>query len=392
MPMHKPPVSPIARSLWLGALGLGLLLPAPALAAPDLQIDWPEPGGEAKPKAPARAAPTAPPAAPVKRSDPPAEAEIEVELDLAADAAPATKKSTAGATKTTSKSTKSSTSSKSKSKSSSKRSKRPSARELREAEAAAEREALRSAAQEESARAHRDAARAHGAELIAAGRPREAARELAVVAAVDGDPLLFLAAAEASLAAVDARERSSSEGLAQARGHVASAKDALAALRSEPAGLARLGLDVDTLPAIDAHIAQVVDAIDRRSGAKQRRKVALGEVISGSVLTAIGLSGLGVMSGGLYLDASADAELERAGVQDINALPPNLQPAVRAQVDRASTMIAVGSIVGAAGTALGVTLVTIGARDVKKLGGLGRKRASLRAAPTFGGIVVSGRF
>lgn len=391
MPMHKPPVSPIARSLWLGALGLALLLPAPALAAPDLQIDWPEPGGEAKPKAPAKAAPTAPPAAPVKRADPPAEAEIEVELDLAADVAPATK-STPGATKKSSKSTKSSASSKSKSKSSSKRSKRPSARELREAEAAAEREAMRSAAQEESARAHRDAARAHGAELIAAGRPREAARELAVVAAVDGDPLLFLAAAEASLAAVDARERSSSEGLAQARGHVASAKDALAALRSEPAGLARLGLDVDTLPAIDAHIAQVVDAIDRRSGAKQRRKVALGEVISGSVLTAIGLSGLGVMSGGLYLDASADAELERAGVQDINALPPNLQPAVRAQVDRASTMIAVGSIVGAAGTALGVTLVTIGARDVKKLGGLGRKRASLRAAPTFGGIVVSGRF
>lgn len=389
MPMHKPPVSPIARSLWLGALGLALLLPAPALAAPDLQIDWPEPGGEAKPKAPAKAAPTAPPAAPVKRADPPAEAEIEVELDLAADVAPATK-STPGATKKSSKSTKSSASSKSKSKSSSKRSKRPSTRELREAEAAAEREAMRSAAQEESARAHRDAARAHGAELIAAGRPREAARELAVVAAVDGDPLLFLAAAEASL--VDARERSSSEGLAQARGHVASAKDALAALRSEPAGLARLGLDVDTLPAIDAHIAQVVDAIDRRSGAKQRRKVALGEVISGSVLTAIGLSGLGVMSGGLYLDASADAELERAGVQDINALPPNLQPAVRAQVDRASTMIAVGSIVGAAGTALGVTLVTIGARDVKKLGGLGRKRASLRAAPTFGGIVVSGRF
>ncbi|MEZ4450220.1 MAG: hypothetical protein R3B09_12155 [Nannocystaceae bacterium] len=268
---------------------------------------------------------------------------------------------------------------------------RPSAKERREAEVAREREALRAATQEESARRHREAARARADALVAAGRPAEAARELAIVAGVDRDPLLYLAAAEASLAALDSRERGG-DGLSLAQAYVAAAEGELRRLGADPAALARLGLDADTIPAVEAHVGQVRGAIDRHIRAERRRRAAVGETVSGAVLTTIGISGLAVMGGGLYLDRAADAELARAGVKDVQSLPADLQPGIEAQYDRASTMTSVGAIAGAGGIALGVTLFAIGVRDLKATGGLSRKRAAIQAAPTLGGIVIQGRF
>jgi hypothetical protein len=109
-------------------------------------------------------------------------------------------------------------------------------------------------------------------------------------------------------------------------------------------------------------------------------------VLAGALLTTGGLASIGVMAGGLYLNRHTKRELERGEGRPEQELAP-----LHDQKRQAETMIAAGAIAGAAGLALGIALLTIGARDLKAA----RREplsARVRVAPTLGGFVLAGRF
>ncbi len=111
-----------------------------------------------------------------------------------------------------------------------------------------------------------------------------------------------------------------------------------------------------------------------------------GEVLAGALLTTGGLASIGVMAGGLYLNRHTKRELDRGEGRPEQELAP-----LHDQKRQAETMIAAGAIAGAAGLALGIALLTIGARDLKAA----RREplsARVRVAPTLGGFVLAGRF
>ena len=98
---------------------------------------------------------------------------------------------------------------------------------------------------------------------------------------------------------------------------------------------------------------------------KLAERSARGEIIVGGVLTVLGLGGVGAMTAGLLQDGGAED-------------------------DGRNTMIAAGAVSGAIGLALGVALLVDGVRDLKAT--RPGRSARVRVAPTFGGLVVSGRF
>lgn len=134
-------------------------------------------------------------------------------------------------------------------------------------------------------------------------------------------------------------------------------------------------------------LAQQARAEARRQEARDAaRRRGHGEVITGALLTTGGLAGTGVMAGGLFLNRLSDRELDKGAGRPDQDLAPLYD-----QKRQAETMIAAGAIAGAAGLALGVALLVIGARDLKAA----RSEplaARVRIAPTLGGFVLAGRF
>lgn len=248
------------------------------------------------------------------------------------------------------------------------------------------------AAEDEGAprRDRRRAAQARAAAQQGAGEPLAASQALALVAELDDDPILLVDAAEAALIAFEARAlRSPERALTLAR----EATLAIDGLRdAEAAELARRGLDRALLNEASAR----AQALVARAGAEQRRRRALrsgrGEVTSGGVFAALGLAGVGIMAGGLFLEAAADRELARAGIDALSDLDPALQRPFAEQYERASTMTASGAVIGGLGLALGGALIGVGVRDLRRAGWRPERRASIRAAPTLGGVMIGGRF
>lgn len=247
------------------------------------------------------------------------------------------------------------------------------------------------AAEDEGAprRDRRRAAQARAAAQQGAGE-LAASQALALVAELDDDPILLVDAAEAALIAFEARAlRSPERALTLAR----EATLAIDGLRdAEAAELARRGLDRALLNEASAR----AQALVARAGAEQRRRRALrsgrGEVTSGGVFAALGLAGVGIMAGGLFLEAAADRELARAGIDALSDLDPALQRPFAEQYERASTMTASGAVIGGLGLALGGALIGVGVRDLRRAGWRPERRASIRAAPTLGGVMIGGRF
>ena len=101
-------------------------------------------------------------------------------------------------------------------------------------------------------------------------------------------------------------------------------------------------------------------------------RVARGEIVVGGVLAVLGLGGVGAMTVGLLQrgDAEDSGDADRLAKND--------------------TLIAAGAVSGAFGVALGLALVIDGVRDLKAA--RRGQTARVRVAPTFGGLVVSGRF
>ncbi|MBA3548983.1 MAG: hypothetical protein H0T76_21075 [Nannocystis sp.] len=138
-----------------------------------------------------------------------------------------------------------------------------------------------------------------------------------------------------------------------------------------------------TVPAVQPQPAPTPTAVGHKDAAHRNGH---GEVLAGALLTTAGLASIGVMSGGLYLNRHSKRELERGEGRPEQELAP-----LHDQKRQAETMIAAGAIAGAAGLALGIALLTIGARDLKAA----RREplsARVRVAPTLGGFVLAGRF
>lgn len=124
----------------------------------------------------------------------------------------------------------------------------------------------------------------------------------------------------------------------------------------------------------------------RQEARNAARRRGQGELITGALLTTGGLAGVGVMAGGLFLNRLSDRELDKGAARPDEDLVPLYD-----QKRQAETMIAAGAVAGAAGLALGVALLAIGARDLKAARGA-PLAARVRIAPTLGGFVLAGRF
>lgn len=120
--------------------------------------------------------------------------------------------------------------------------------------------------------------------------------------------------------------------------------------------------------------------------AKPLRRRAIGELASGSVLTATGLTGVVWMSLGFHLARLADRELAKGAGWSETALAP-----LQAQKDQGTTMIATGAVLGLAGLALGLALIDGGVRDLRAARA-GRLSRRLHLTPTLGGWLLTGRF
>lgn len=244
----------------------------------------------------------------------------------------------------------------------------------------------------EEARSRRRTALERATAREAAGEGVAAARELALLAAHDDDPLLMIAAAELALAASSVRDPSP---LSLARGQARATGAALARLdgAAKPADAwARAGLDRAQADDAAARAEAVLAGADARERSLRVARNGRGEMISGAVLTSIGVAGLGIMTGGLLLNRAAERELAAAGLDGVDQLPNGDRESFATQMDRASAMTAVGAVIGATGSALGVTLLAVGTRDLRRSGERRDQRASLRLMPSLTGVTVTGRF
>lgn len=112
---------------------------------------------------------------------------------------------------------------------------------------------------------------------------------------------------------------------------------------------------------------------------------AYGQLGAGVSLLGIGLAGVGILGGGLYLQRAYDREQARLDARpDIDPTTLDLEP-LEAQARRAKTMIGAGTIMTAAGLALGTALTITGTRALQR-------HRKLTVAPTLGGVILHTRF
>lgn len=111
---------------------------------------------------------------------------------------------------------------------------------------------------------------------------------------------------------------------------------------------------------------------------------AYGQLGAGVSLLGIGLAGVGILGGGLYLQRAYDREQARLEARpDIDPTTLDLAP-LEAQARRAKAMIGAGTIMTAAGLALGTALTITGTRALH--------RRKLTVAPTLSGAILQTRF
>jgi hypothetical protein len=349
--------SPLRELLLLGTC-LALVLPAPAvLAAPAPLPDW---GSAAKPKPapPAEAAP-APAPAPAEPSPPPA---VEGPADApAADAEDDVVLTDSSPTPT--------------------RSAKKARRAVKPAKVKPAKAKVAVSSSVERAAAERTPIQEHARTLEAAGKLDEAVKSLMVGAEAYHDPVLHLAAAEGYLKLGQAHGRA---GVADDDACLSNIRTAQELLKTTPAEAQRV--DPEEHAALVAWGDDMARKAEKHKARMGVRRTGHGQIIAGAVLTTAGLAGLGVMSGGLYYNSVSRRELAKGEGRPEEELQP-----LRDQQKRGETMIAAGAVLGAVGLALGIALVSLGARDLKAAR-TETLQARVRVAPTLGGLVLVGRF
>ncbi len=129
----------------------------------------------------------------------------------------------------------------------------------------------------------------------------------------------------------------------------------------------------------------VTSPADDTAAAEQLRLRGRAELITGAVFMVGGLTGFGVLGAGVVVKGRAEQELKDAeGRTDVDLEPLDKQQ------KQGETMLAAGAVAGVLGMALGIALVAAGGRDMKA--GRAGLTSRVRIAPTFGGLVISGRF
>lgn len=247
-------------------------------------------------------------------------------------------------------------------------------------------------AQVERAEAERAPLQAEAQRLSDAGNLEGAVGLLAGGAEAMRDPVLHLAAADARQKL--ARRRSADLAKSDWEASLRHCERAEALLAAGSAGaLDAIRVDPEEAAAMRAWSQELRGAAeatlpDLRRRTNPVRRNARGELIAGSIFLAGGLAGLGVMGGGFYYSRSAERELPKAEGHPEYVVP------LEAQKQRGDTMVAAGAVAGVLGVALGVTLVALGASDLKRARTepLARVRVVPAVAPTFGGLALSARF
>jgi hypothetical protein len=233
----------------------------------------------------------------------------------------------------------------------------------------------------ERAESERRPIQEHAQSLEGAGNLEEAARSLAVGAEAYDDPVLHLAAADAYLKVGQTRGRAGVADDDRSLTHVRTARELLA---TAPADAPRV--DPEEHATLQAWADDLTAKAQRHKARMSVKRNGSGQIIAGALLTTGGLAGLGIMSGGVYLSRVSDRELAKGEGRPEEELAP-----LHDQKKQGETMIAAGAVAGAIGLALGIALVTLGARDLKA-SRAEKLQARLRVAPTLGGLVIAGRF
>ncbi len=229
-----------------------------------------------------------------------------------------------------------------------------------------------------------------------AARPRDAAGRLDTAASTFGDPVLFLDAADAYLAAAEAEQDPSAIDQAEARARIAldilyflqgpSASDAWRPVAGVQLG-ELVGRANETLQragelrtALEEAAREETDEVP----AKKKGPPGRALILSGAALAALGGAGLAVGVTGLVI----------GGVNQSKANDPTVYGSAFDEAERkgklGNTLAYAGLIAGGVLAATGFALVLVGRKKKRAAGG--DEQASVRVLPTAGGLILRGRF
>lgn len=211
--------------------------------------------------------------------------------------------------------------------------------------------------------------------MVTDGRLAEAARILGDAAESRADPVLYLAAAEADLA----DPRADASRLTRAR-----------ALTETAQRLILHPVELRITPEDGARLVEEAQALARFAGKREAQlkqgRRARAEVATGAVFLALGASGLGILAAGAGLAARVETARDEYSGQDAPYLA-----ALDATDRRADTLLAAGVVTGLIGAAVGIPLVAVGKRELRRAHA-GGERPSFRIAPGLAAVSLTGRF
>lgn len=222
----------------------------------------------------------------------------------------------------------------------------------------------------------RDQVLSAAAPLAAGGRHEDAAQIVSAAAASRADPILYLAAAELKLTDQRPDPRKLDEAISMTR--------EAERLVLNPVDL-RIATDVG--PGLIDHGHQLASFATNRHQAIRLHRRGRGQTAVGGVLLGVGLSGIGMLASGAVFIARIDRSETAYTGSDATYLT-----ALETARNRAETTLAAGLVTALVGTAIGLPLTVLGARDRRRAREAYDERPRLKIAPTLTGIAVSGRF
>jgi tetratricopeptide (TPR) repeat protein len=260
------------------------------------------------------------------------------------------------------------------------------------------------------------------ADLLKAGKASDAAEVLSEEAGKRSDPVLYIDAAEAFTAAGEQDKSKSDLESAIERARIG--LDILYFLQDTradpdwvivesgdiPAEIRRGEKAIEASEAAIANLDKKVEAptkTDAPEEKKQRKKAprdGRGLIATGSVLTLVGVGGLGLMGFGLASAAGAQKDIEALAEQvksgEIDQATFDMKsPAIDDKGELGNTLTYAGAAVGAVGLAAGIALLVVGVKKRKKYRAANAGDESDSTAmivPSVGrgsvGLLLSGRF
>ena len=261
--------------------------------------------------------------------------------------------------------------------------------------------------------------------LLKSGNASDAAEVLSEEAGKRSDPVLYIDAAEAYKAAGDQAKSKSDLESAIERASIGLdilyfLQDARVDPEWEVVASGDIGAEIGraqkVLAASEAAIANFDKKVEVEAPAetdsddtkeKTRKKApkdGRGLIAAGSVLTLVGVGGIGLMGFGIASAAGAqkdiDALAKKVKSGEIDQAAFDMQsPDINAKGERGNTLTYAGAAVGAVGLAAGIALLVVGVKKRKKYradNGGGESGSAAMIVPSFGrgtvGLVLTGRF